>query len=87
MVSQCEEFWYTNVPDEEASSLGFCGGGTYRELHVYVNGLLAGIAYPHLVIYTGEAARSEEGGEGSGGEGGGEEGQTSLSASHTEFLF
>jgi hypothetical protein len=57
LVSQCEEFWYTNVPDEEASSLGFCGGGTYRELHVYVNGLLAGIAYPHLVIYTGKAKR------------------------------
>ena len=30
-----------------------CGGGTYRELQVYVNGQLAGAVYPFLVLYTG----------------------------------
>ena len=30
---QCEEFWYTNVPDALVnSSSGTCGGGPYREL-------------------------------------------------------
>jgi hypothetical protein len=30
----CEEFWYTNAPDDEADKLGLCGGGVYRELQV-----------------------------------------------------
>ena len=28
----CDEFYYSNVPTEEAESLGICGGGTYREV-------------------------------------------------------
>eukprot|EP00927_Polykrikos_kofoidii_P082113 TRINITY_DN8074_c0_g1_i1.p1 TRINITY_DN8074_c0_g1~~TRINITY_DN8074_c0_g1_i1.p1 ORF type:complete len:649 (-),score=36.96 TRINITY_DN8074_c0_g1_i1:13-1698(-) len=40
-----EEFWYANMPSE--------GGVAYRELEVYVDGIVAGVAYPFLVIYTG----------------------------------
>ena len=45
---------YTNVPDEdfEADS-GACAGGTYREVQLYVDGLLAGALYPFPTIYTG----------------------------------
>lgn len=50
----CEEFWYTNIDDnEKASKYGLCGGGVYRELQVYVDGLLAGATYPFPVMYTG----------------------------------
>jgi hypothetical protein len=50
----CEEFWYTNIDnDEAASKYGLCGGGVYRELQVYVDGVLAGATYPMVVIYTG----------------------------------
>lgn len=28
----------------------------YRELQVYINGVLAGISYPYFVIYTGRSA-------------------------------
>merc|ERR1719272_2825860 len=48
----CEEFWYTNLPDA-ATPKGGCGGGAYREIEVYVDGLIAGVAYPFPVIYTG----------------------------------
>ena len=50
----CEEFWYTNIDNDTIASLvGLCGGGTYREIQVYVDGLLAGAVYPFPVIYTG----------------------------------
>lgn len=52
----CEEFWYSNVPDSYAashSSEGLCGGGTYREVQVLVDGKPAGTAQPFPVIYTG----------------------------------
>lgn len=50
----CEEFWYTNIDDDEAASkYGLCGGGVYRELQVFVDGQLAGAIYPFPVIYTG----------------------------------
>lgn len=50
----CEEFWYSNlVNDEVASKIGACGGGSYREIQVYIDGLLAGAQYPFPVIYTG----------------------------------
>eukprot|EP00930_Biecheleria_cincta_P015370 TRINITY_DN1284_c0_g3_i1.p1 TRINITY_DN1284_c0_g3~~TRINITY_DN1284_c0_g3_i1.p1 ORF type:complete len:630 (-),score=77.27 TRINITY_DN1284_c0_g3_i1:282-2171(-) len=48
----CEEFWYTNLPDKYTSA-GGCGGGAYREIEVFVDGILAGVAYPFPVIYTG----------------------------------
>ncbi len=50
----CEEFFYTNVPTDEAANLGSsCGGGSYRELQVFVDGKLAGAVYPFVVLYTG----------------------------------
>ena len=53
--SGCEEFWYSNVPDNDATDLadGYCAGGTYREVGVEVDGRLAGIAQVFPVIYSG----------------------------------
>jgi len=48
----CEEFWYSNLPDEFTPK-GGCGGGAYREIEVFVDGMTAGVAYPFPVIYTG----------------------------------
>lgn len=49
-----KQFFYTNVPSEQVERLdAACGGGTYRELQVYVDGQLAGAAYPFPVLYTG----------------------------------
>lgn len=47
------QFWYTNVPDEVGAQYGLCGGGTYREIILSIDGLVAGILYPFPVIYTG----------------------------------
>ena len=51
----CEEFWYSNVPDDDATDTadGYCSGGTYREVGVEVDGRLAGIAQAYPVIYSG----------------------------------
>ena len=52
----CEEFWYTNAPDSYNAahpSYGLCGGGSYREVEVEVDGKLAGVAQPFPVIYSG----------------------------------
>mmetsp|Transcript_32337 Transcript_32337/g.77337 ORF Transcript_32337/g.77337 Transcript_32337/m.77337 type:complete len:614 (+) Transcript_32337:16-1857(+) len=48
----CEEFWYTNVPGTDAPP-GVCAGGSYREILVYVDGMLAGACFPFPVIYSG----------------------------------
>ena len=51
----CEEFWYSNVPDDDATDTadGYCSGGTYREVGVEVDGRLAGTAQAYPVIYSG----------------------------------
>jgi hypothetical protein len=52
----CEEFWYTNVPDSynaEHPSYDLCGGGSYREVQVEVDGKLAGVAQPFPAVYSG----------------------------------
>ncbi|WP_441247625.1 peptide-N4-asparagine amidase [Kitasatospora sp. McL0602] len=52
----CEEFWYANVPDAYAAAhpdFGLCGGGTYREIQVQVDGRTAGTVQPFPAIYTG----------------------------------
>jgi hypothetical protein len=47
----CDEFWYANAP---TSFAGSCGGGTaFREIQVYIDGQLAGVAWPFPEIYTG----------------------------------
>ncbi|PLW24660.1 hypothetical protein PCASD_07595 [Puccinia coronata f. sp. avenae] len=54
-----EEFWYTNVPDEYKPKLDpqnrgdVTGKGPFREVQVWIDNLLAGVAYPLPVIYTG----------------------------------
>ncbi|WP_344440563.1 peptide-N4-asparagine amidase [Kitasatospora nipponensis] len=52
----CEEFWYANVPDDYTAAHpddGLCGGGSYREVQVLVDGRLAGTVQPFPAIYTG----------------------------------
>nr|XP_024402259.1 peptide-N4-(N-acetyl-beta-glucosaminyl)asparagine amidase A-like [Physcomitrium patens] len=54
-----DEFWYTNPPNEflEANNVSdrVAGNGTFREVLVSVDGLLAGAVYPFPVFYTGGA--------------------------------
>jgi len=47
----CEEFWYSNAMTVDESHK--CGGGSYRELQVFVDGVLAGVQHPYPVMYTG----------------------------------
>jgi len=52
----CEEFWYANATDEyvrEHPQAGPCKGGAFREIQVFVDDALAGVATPFPVIYTG----------------------------------
>lgn len=52
-----EEFWYLNTPDEFLdyfpSSTGLIGKGPFREIQLLVDDKLAGVVWPHAVIYTG----------------------------------
>jgi len=52
-----DEFWYTNPPNIflEANNLTgqIAGNGTFREVLVSIDGLLAGVVYPFPVFYTG----------------------------------
>ncbi|KAA2266113.1 hypothetical protein F0L68_03065 [Solihabitans fulvus] len=55
----CEEFWWSNVPTDLAKAhpeAGLCGGGTYREVTVRVDGKPAGVVVPYPTIYTGGVA-------------------------------
>ncbi|KAI0651735.1 peptide N-acetyl-beta-D-glucosaminyl asparaginase amidase A-domain-containing protein [Trametes meyenii] len=55
--NSAEEFWYLNTPDEFLpyfpESAGLIGKGPFREVQALVDGRLAGVAWPHAVIYTG----------------------------------
>jgi hypothetical protein len=48
-----DEFWYTCVPDADASVLQSCGGGAFREVEVAIDGVPAGVAPVFPWIYTG----------------------------------
>lgn len=48
-----DEFWYTCVPDAYANALETCGGGSFREGMVSVDGVAAGVAPVYPWIYTG----------------------------------
>ena len=48
-----DEFWYTCVPDADASVLQSCGGGAFREVEVAIDGTPAGVAPVFPWIYTG----------------------------------
>jgi hypothetical protein len=48
-----DEFWYTCVPDAVAGMLETCGGGSFREGQVAIDGVRAGVAPVYPWIYTG----------------------------------
>ncbi|CAH7669339.1 peptide N-acetyl-beta-D-glucosaminyl asparaginase amidase A-domain-containing protein, partial [Phakopsora pachyrhizi] len=54
-----EEFWYTNVPDEYYKRLtptdqeDVTKKGPFREVQLWIDNYLAGVAFPFPVIYTG----------------------------------
>lgn len=52
-----DEFWYTGAPDsvvdKAPKEVGLTPRGPYREVQVKVDGMLAGIASPYAVIFTG----------------------------------
>ncbi|WP_341502455.1 peptide-N4-asparagine amidase [Gallaecimonas sp. GXIMD4217] len=48
----CEEFWYFTAPAEAGYSCG-ADDGPYREVQVWLDGRLAGMALPYPHIYTG----------------------------------
>ncbi|MEP6502851.1 MAG: peptide-N4-asparagine amidase [Betaproteobacteria bacterium] len=48
-----DEFWQTCVPDALASALQSCGGGSFREVLVTVDGQPAGLAAVVPRVYTG----------------------------------
>lgn len=48
-----DEFWYTCVPDDVASELFSCGGTSFREVEISVDGQAAGVAPVYPWIYTG----------------------------------
>ncbi|HEY1528769.1 MAG TPA: peptide-N4-asparagine amidase [Candidatus Angelobacter sp.] len=48
-----DEFWYTCVPDDVAGELQSCGGGSFRESQVTIDGTPAGVAPVYPWIYTG----------------------------------
>ncbi|PWN26949.1 hypothetical protein BDZ90DRAFT_261197 [Jaminaea rosea] len=52
-----DEFWYTGAPDsvvdKAPKEAGLTPRGPYREVQVKVDGILAGIASPYAVIFTG----------------------------------
>ena len=48
-----DEFWYTCVPDDQAQVLQSCGGGSFREVLVRIDGQPAGLAPVVPRVYTG----------------------------------
>ncbi|EKM55501.1 uncharacterized protein PHACADRAFT_256164, partial [Phanerochaete carnosa HHB-10118-sp] len=54
-----EEFWSMNVPNQYFSALPSgttYGDGPFRETRLFVDGLLAGVIFPYLVVFTGGIA-------------------------------
>jgi len=48
-----DEFWYTCVPNDVAGELQSCGGTSFRESEVSIDGQPAGVAPVYPWIYTG----------------------------------
>ena len=48
-----DEFWYSCVPDAVADEAQSCGGGSYREVQVSIDGKPAGVAPVYPWIFTG----------------------------------
>lgn len=56
-----EEFWYTNVLQSDIhtfdSTIGtLIGYGPFREVQLFIDGLMAGVAWPFTTIFTGGIA-------------------------------
>lgn len=51
----CDEQWFDSVPSDLAAQAPdyLCGGGSYREVQVAVDGRPAGLAQPYPVVYSG----------------------------------
>ena len=48
-----DEFWYLCVPNDQAANLITCGGNSFRETEVSIDGQAAGVAPVSPWIYTG----------------------------------
>lgn len=48
-----DEFWYTCVPNNLANELQSCGGTGFRQVEVFIDGSLAGLAPVSPWVYTG----------------------------------
>ncbi|OQD84133.1 hypothetical protein PENANT_c014G06065 [Penicillium antarcticum] len=64
-ISACgqseEEFWWSNVPNEDTQGFESTVGGLYgytpfREVQLYIDGILAGLVWPFPIIFTGGVA-------------------------------
>ncbi|KIP09483.1 hypothetical protein PHLGIDRAFT_126231 [Phlebiopsis gigantea 11061_1 CR5-6] len=54
-----EEFWSMNVPNKfygDLPSDATYGDGPFREVRLFIDGLLAGVVFPYLVVFTGGIA-------------------------------
>ncbi|KAK7220638.1 hypothetical protein V2G26_008641 [Clonostachys chloroleuca] len=53
-----EEFWWSNLPESLAGYFNgrLPGGSSFREVRVFIDGKLAGLAWPFPVIFTGGIA-------------------------------
>ncbi|KAF2872521.1 peptide N-acetyl-beta-D-glucosaminyl asparaginase amidase A-domain-containing protein [Massariosphaeria phaeospora] len=55
-----EEFWWSNVLSSDTQAFGnettLFGYSPFRELQLYIDGMLAGVAWPFPVIFTGGIA-------------------------------
>ncbi|KAF0696853.1 hypothetical protein As57867_012363, partial [Aphanomyces stellatus] len=50
----CDEFYYTNAPDEFKAALeDTCGGGPFKEIRISIDGDVVGAVWPFPLIYTG----------------------------------
>lgn len=51
-----EEFWYFNMANEFLGDLPSgttSGNGPFREVRLHIDGMVAGVAFPYAVIFTG----------------------------------
>lgn len=52
-----EEFWYTNVPNDFIDTFGtdntLPGNSPFREIQLFADGVLLGVAWPFATIFTG----------------------------------
>lgn len=56
-----EEFWYTNALQSDVDTFdptvgSLIGYGPFREVQLYIDGLMAGVAWPFPIIFTGGIA-------------------------------